>query len=84
MYEPALHKPVPMDTRVRIPAHYLGKPAVGTVVGVSSVHVIFTYIVLLDEAVSSEYGKIRALSINGAELDSEDGMTNWRLNTTNT
>lgn len=78
-YEPGLHKPVPMNARVRIPAHYIGKPATGTVVGIAMIHIVFCYIVLLDEPIDTEYGQQRALSIGGAELESEDGTANWRL-----
>lgn len=79
MYEPTLHKPVPLESRVRLPFHYFGKEVKGTVVGISSMHVIFVYIVLLDEAQDSEFGKVRAVAVPGAELESEDGSTNWRL-----
>ncbi len=78
-YEPGLHKPVPMGARVRIPPHYVGKVATGTVIGIAALHVVFSYIILLDEPHPTEYGEIRALSIVGSELDSEDGSTNWRL-----
>lgn len=78
-YDPALHKHVPMFTRVRIPDHYLGRKATGTVVGIAALHVVFSYIVLLDEVIQSEYGPQRALVVGGAELVSEDGATNWRL-----
>lgn len=77
--EPSLHKSVPIGARVRVPSHYLGHAAVGTVVGISSVHIIFFYIVLMDEPFPSEYGECRALTVSGSELDSEDGKTNWRL-----
>lgn len=75
---PTLHQPIPMETRVRVPKHYLGHEAVRTVVGISFMHVIFSYIVLLDEPISSGYGIQRATCVGGAELTSEDGLTNWR------
>lgn len=80
-YEPGLHKPVPMNARVRIPEHYLGrgKRDTGTVVGIAAIHVVFSYIILLDEPIETEYGQTRALSIGGAQLESEDGLTHWRL-----
>lgn len=68
-----------MNTRVRIPLHYLGRVATGTVIGVASATIIFSYIVLLDESVSTEYGEVRALTVSGSELESEDGTSNWRL-----
>lgn len=77
--QPTLHKPVPMGQRVRVPKHYLGKDATGTVEGISFMHVIFVYIVRLDEPHPSEHGEIRCITVGGADLDSEDGLTNWRL-----
>lgn len=68
-----------MNTRVRIPDSYLGRKAFGTVVGVSSMHVIFHYIILLDEPFQAEFGEIRALTVIGSELTSEDGSQDWRL-----
>lgn len=78
-YEPALHKPVPMNSRVRLPLQWTVREAKGTVVGISSMHVIFIYIVLLDEAIETEYGTCKAMACPGSELESEDGLTNWRL-----
>jgi hypothetical protein len=77
--EPGLHNPVPMNARVRIPSYYTGKVRTGTVVGVAAAHIIFSYIVLLDEPYQTEFGEVRALSIGGPELDSEDGTRNWRF-----
>jgi hypothetical protein len=83
MNNPTLHKPVPMNVRVVIPEHYhTGKtPKYGKVVGISACHVIFTYIVLLDEPMPSEYGPLGALVVNGPELVGVDGE-NWRLEKT--
>lgn len=77
--KPTLHYPVPMNTRVRIPDSYLNRKSFGTVVGVSSSHIVFLYIVLLDEPFQADFGEIRALSVIGSELVSEDGLTDWRL-----
>jgi hypothetical protein len=78
--KPSLHKPVPMESRVIVPKHYLDRDDVkGTVVGVASMHVIFTYIVLLDEPIDTEYGTCRAIVVNGPELRGENGE-DWRLN----
>lgn len=77
--EPALHKSVPMGARVRVPPHYHGHVATGTVVGIASLHVVFIYIVLMDEPFPSEFGECRALTVGGSELESEDGTVNWRL-----
>ena len=76
MNKPTLHREVPMESRVLIPSTYRndGKSRLGTVVGISSMHVIFTYIVLLDEPIKD----FRAVVVNGPELEAEDG-SNWRL-----
>lgn len=78
--QPSLHKPVPMNSRVVIPSYFHASksPVLGTVVGISSMHVIFTYIVLLDEPIETEFGQMRAVVVNGAELTAEDG-SDWRL-----
>jgi hypothetical protein len=68
-----------MNTRVIVPKHYLGKDNIrGTVVGISSMHVVFGYIVLLDEAIQTEFGETRAVIVNGPELNGENGE-HWRL-----
>lgn len=77
-YQPTLHKPVPMGARVKLTAPYVQDEAYGEVVGISSTHVIFNYIVLLDKPVESPYGTIRALSVVGSHLEGENGE-NWRL-----
>ena len=49
MNNPTFHLPVPMNTRVIVPDYYFkNKNIAGTVVGVSSIGFIFTYIVLLE------------------------------------
>lgn len=79
---PTLHKPVPMGSRVYIPEYFSinkEKKLTGTVAGVASVHVIYTYIVLLDESIQSEeFGELKAVVVNGPELEGVDG-SNWRL-----
>ena len=80
--QPTLHKPIPMNTRVRLPRYFsdpFRTPILGTVVGISSIHVIFTYIVLLDVPLTISYGVVKAVVVSGPELESEDGETNWRL-----
>jgi len=76
---PVLHKAVPMGVRVKVPPAYLkGRQNVwGTVVGVSFAHLVFGYIVFLDESFQAEHGEIRALTVIGSELEAEDG-SNWR------
>lgn len=77
-YEPTLHKPVPMGVRVVIPEYFVGKKMKGEVAGISSMHVIFHYIVLLDEPIESEFGLQKAITVGGPQLEAEDG-SNWRL-----
>jgi len=75
---PTLHEPIPMGTRVIVPAAYCGAPKVGTVVGIASCHVIFHYIVLLDEPHETCLGLVRAVSVSGCDLRGELGE-DWRL-----
>lgn len=78
-YTPTLHNPIPMGTKVKIPDHYLKEKGVtGVVAGISSIHVIFIYTVILDREVSSTYGNIRVLCVPGTELEGLDGE-NWRI-----
>lgn len=81
-YEPGCHKPVPLQSRVILPLHYLGpnrESYSGRVVGISSVQVVFTYIVLLDVPIETEYGLTNAICVGGAELMNEQGEYEWRL-----
>lgn len=74
---PVLHRPIPMEARVIVPAA-IGTPRKGTVIGIAEFHVVYRYIVLLDEPLATEDGVIRALAIQGTLLEGEDG-SNWRL-----
>ena len=81
MHKPTLHKEVPMGTRVYIPLTYHSdktKRLAGTVSGISSMHVVFGYIVILDEELPSEFGNLKAVVVNGPELEGINGE-NWRL-----
>lgn len=80
--QPTLHKPVPMGARVRTPKHYLGEDKIGTVEGIAFRHIVFVYIVRLDEPIQTEYGEQRAIVIPGSELEGLDG-TNWRIEVEN-
>ena len=71
-YQPTLHKPVPMGARVKT------SQGVGTVAGISSIHVIFGYVVILDNEIQTEYGPMKAIVEYGAQLENVDG-SNWRL-----
>ena len=76
---PSMHREVPMGTRVIVPAGYASVAELkGTVVGIASMHIIFSYIVLLDEPAPSEYGDLRAVTVPGPQLSGENGE-NWRL-----
>lgn len=77
--QPALHKPIPMGSRVIIPDTYLKEKGItGTVAGISSTHILFTYIVILDKEVETDYGLMRAIVVNGPELRGVNGE-DWRL-----
>lgn len=81
MNKPTLHKEVPLRTRVYIPSTYhydKDKRYTGTVSGVAFMHVIFGYIVILDEEIPSEFGNLKAVVVNGPELEGVNGE-NWRL-----
>lgn len=83
MYQPTLHKPVPLGSDVVIPVGpYNGsdKPRTGKVVGISSTHVLFHYIVLLDDGCEYHdgYGTHKAVSVIGTALE-KPGGGNWKL-----
>lgn len=77
---PTMHRPIPMGVRVR-PISGNGYPdgLVGEVVGISCMHVIFHYIVLLDRPIDTPEGSVRAISIPGPLLENESGTLDWRL-----
>lgn len=82
MNEPTLHKPVPMQTRVQVPVEWLGpgrESYLGTVAGISSIHMLFYYIVILDCPLETEYGTQTAVSVVGTQLMDESGVYAWRL-----
>jgi len=76
---PTLHKPVPMGVRVMIPDHYHneGREVWGTVQGVALAHIIWTYIVVLDDPLTTPFGVVGAVVVPGSLLEGEDGI-NWR------
>lgn len=78
---PTMHKPVPMGTRVRRPLDRgTGYPHfVGTVVGIASCHVIYHYIVVIDQPIDVDNEMHSTISVPGTLLDSEDGVKNWLL-----
>jgi hypothetical protein len=56
MLTPTMHRPIPMNARVVVPSSYLPNSPTGTVVGISHMHVMFTYMVLLDTTIETEHG----------------------------
>lgn len=77
--QPALHKPVPIGSRVLVPDHFLKEKGVaGTIAGIASTHIIFTYIVILDKEVETDYGMVKAIVVNGPELRGVNGE-DWRI-----
>lgn len=78
--EPTLHKPVSMETRVRVNLFdNKSKDYTGIVVGIASLHILFTYIVLLDEQLNINEDVCRAVTVPGPLLRSEDVLSDWRL-----
>lgn len=77
---PSMHKPIPLGTKVVIPKNsgYVSEDHTGEVVGISSQHIMFTYIVLLDEPIVNEYGINKAICVIGTQLENLDG-SNFRL-----
>ncbi len=79
-----------MGTKVVIPTSVTGfsEALTGTVEGIGhsipirsrspALHRVFSYIVILDKALSTPYGDQRALSIPGTVLEAPDG-SNWKL-----
>lgn len=75
--QPVLHKTVPMGARVI--TDLPGLALSGTVVGVASLGVIYTYIVALDVPHKVPgIGYVNAIACPGPQLEGEDGQ-NWRL-----
>ena len=66
--EPTLHKPIPMNTRVRLDTSIYPGNILGTVIGISFQHVIFGYIVLLDEPITYMDDTFGAISVPGPQL----------------
>ena len=79
MPTPTLHKPIPMGSAVRS-MEGCGLPQfTGTVVGISSQHVIFHYIISLDSPIVVEGEEHLAVTAPGTLLESLDRSSNWRL-----
>ncbi len=67
--KPTLHKEFFVNQRVRYTYGDIGVTGTGTIIGIASMHVIFVYIVLLDEPIDSEIVKgWRGLAIPGTQL----------------
>ena len=71
MLLPTLHKHFELGTRVKTKENS-GLPLVtGKIVGISSIHIIFTYIILLDPEchITDEYGTHEAIAAHGTLLE---------------
>lgn len=78
--QPALHHPIPMQSRVLVPLYFKDMRItnrIGTVTGIASAHVITTYNVTLDAPMNTVYGLIHCITVHGHELERLDG-SNWR------
>ena len=66
--KPALHEDFEIDQKVTIDLD--GLKATGTIIGISSAHIIFSYIVLFDEPLKvPDYDKLwKAVTIFGGQL----------------
>lgn len=77
---PTLHADVPLQTRVRVDAQYLGKEVTGIVAGIASLHVVFSYIIILDEPYQHEGETYTAIIAIGSHLmEHATGKYAWRL-----
>lgn len=73
---PTLHKPIPVGTRVVVSKGTAGDVHMeGEVIGISMVHVIFFYIILLDTPIecTATGEMVRGITVPGCELETPDG-----------
>lgn len=77
--EPTLHLPVPLQTRVKIDPQYLNRESIGTVAGIAQLHVVFQYIVVLDEPFEFDGETHTAITVAGPHLMDLEGRYAWRL-----
>lgn len=68
---PTMHTDFPMESRVRVSIHYPIDqcPCIGTIVGIASLNIIYSYIILLDEPITIHGETYRAISVPGNQLD---------------
>lgn len=78
---PTMHKPIPLQTRVILPDYH--NNMTGTVCGIATMGIFFTYIVLLDKPINNEYGENSAVVANGLELKSEVTGLKWLIDSYN-
>jgi hypothetical protein len=57
----------------------LGKEVTGIVGGIASIHVVFHYIVILDEPHVCDGETYTAITVIGSHLMDEAGVYRWRL-----
>lgn len=66
--QPQLHAAIPMESRVQVDASIHLMAPTGTVIGVASMHVIFIYIVFLDQTLLIDDEWVRAITVPGSQL----------------
>lgn len=75
MLEPTLHRPYKVNERVSFD-YGSGQTGTGTIVGIAWVHVVASYIVLLDEFMEHpDYSDWRAVCVMGGDLKLLDEVT---------
>ena len=71
--EPTMHKPIPIGTKVKTHESIAGG-VTGTVAGISFIHIIFGYIIILDKPYKdTPYGEVKAITVPGTLLYDMDG-----------
>lgn len=78
---PTLHKSIPVGTRVVVSKSTAGDVHMeGKVIGISMVHMIFFYIVLLDTPIECDATgeMVQGVTVPGTELETPDGE-NWKI-----
>jgi hypothetical protein len=79
MLQPTLHKPVPLGSSVRIIETGSLNGKTGIVAGIAWQHVIFVYIIILDEPIQTKEGLTLAVTLPGTLLQSTVDGSDWKL-----
>ena len=76
MIQPRLHEPFLINSRVKLSHHFSQDkktPIFGTIAGIASMDVSFTYIILLDKPIEVSYvcgpNQVTAVAVNGTQLE---------------